>query len=314
MSDEPIVQTIDLSHRFGGRVALDRLNLAIPAATIFALLGPNGGGKTTLFRILCTLLLPTEGTAKVAGADVVSQRALVRRRLGIVFQHPSLDKKLTVIENVVHQGYLYGLRGRGLQTRSREALARFDLLDRQNDRAETLSGGLQRRVEIAKSLLHDPRLLILDEPSTGLDPGARADLMDVLRLLRDQHGVASLLTTHLMDEAEKCDRVAILDRGRLVAAGQPAELKASVGGEVITVRTKDADRFALQAREALGVAASVVDSTVYIERDRGHEFVPTLIQAFPGQIESVTVGQPTLDDVFLKLTGHRLSQERGLAD
>ncbi len=306
MGDEPIVQTADLSHRFGNRVALDKVNLAVAPGLIFALLGPNGSGKTTLFRILTTLLQPQKGMATVGGADVFAERALVRRRLGIVFQHPSLDKKLSVRENILLQGSLYGLSGPRLKSIGRELLYRFGLLDRAGDRVETLSGGLQRRVELAKCLLHRPQVVVLDEPSTGLDPGARADLMQMLRELRNEDGVTCLLTTHLMEEAEKCDRVAVFDRGRLIACDSPAILKSTLGGEVITVRAKNADHFAEAVRRRLSVGATVADGVVYIDSDKGHEFVSTLVSMFRDEIESVTVGRPTLDDVFLHLTGHRL--------
>lgn len=306
MPTDPAVETSALSHTYGSRPALDSVDLHVPAGTIFGLLGPNGGGKTTLFRILTTLLRASGGSARVAGADVLAQRPLVRRRLGIVFQHPSLDDKLTVMENLLHQGNLYGLSGSNLQAHARELLLRFGLGDRARDRVGKLSGGLQRRVELAKSLLHRPPVIILDEPSSGLDPGARADLMHMLCELRDRDGVTCLLTTHLMDEAAHCDRVGILDRGKLVACDTPAALTASVGGEVITVATTNAPRLADDAAKRFDVSAKAVDGLVYIERSRGHEFVPALVQAFPGQIDSITVGRPTLDHVFLRLTGHRL--------
>ncbi len=306
MAAEAIVELTSLTHRYGERLALHQVTLQVNRGSIFALLGPNGGGKTTLFRILTTLLTPTSGTARVAGADVATERDRVRSRIGIVFQKPSLDGKLTVLENLTHQGHLYGLSGRELRRRSGEAMERFRLGDRANDRVETLSGGLQRRVELAKGLLHRPEVLILDEPSTGLDPGARADLMVHLRELRERDGVTSLLPTHLMDEADRCDRVGILDNGRLVALGTPTALKATIGGDVVTIHSGNPDSLAARAKERFSCKADVVDGTVRIERERGHQFVPQLIEAFPGEIDSVTVGKPTLDDVFLHLTGHRL--------
>lgn len=306
MTDDPAVQTTSLSHRYGERLALDRVDLSAPRGSILALLGPNGGGKTTLFKILTTLLLPTEGTAVVAGYDVQRERDAVRGAVGIVFQKPSLDDKLSVIENMRCQGNLYGMSGASLISRSMELLARFDLGDRANDRVATLSGGLQRRVELAKGLLHSPEVLILDEPSAGLDPGARAGLMDQLQELRDRDGVTSLLTTHLMDEADRCDQVAILDQGKLVTTGTPAALKATIGGDVLTVSCDDPGLLSKLASERFDVSTKVLDGAVRIERDRGHEFVPDLIRAFPKEINSVTVGRPTLDDVFLHLTGHRL--------
>ncbi|MCH7595875.1 MAG: ATP-binding cassette domain-containing protein [Planctomycetes bacterium] len=306
MPDDPAVQTTALTHRYGERLALDHVDLKAKRGSILALLGPNGGGKTTLFKILTTLLVPSEGTASVAGFDVRRDRDAVRGSVGIVFQKPSLDDKLSVIENMQNQGNLYGMSGKGLRSRSMELLERFGLGDRAGDRVATLSGGLQRRVELAKGLLHRPDVLILDEPSTGLDPGARAGLMDYLQELRDRDGVTSLLTTHLMDEADRCDQVAILDEGRLIATGTPASLKGTIGGDVLTVRCDDPVLLSQKASDRFDVSTKVLDGAVRIERDRGHEFVPDLIEAFPGEINSVTVGRPTLDDVFLHLTGHRL--------
>ena len=306
MPDDPAVQTTALTHRYGERLALDHVDLKAKRGSILALLGPNGGGKTTLFKILTTILVPSEGTASVAGFDVRRDRDAVRGSVGIVFQKPSLDDKLSVIENMQNQGNLYGMSGKGLRSRSMELLERFGLGDRAGDRVATLSGGLQRRVELAKGLLHRPDVLILDEPSTGLDPGARAGLMDYLQELRDRDGVTSLLTTHLMDEADRCDQVAILDEGRLIATGTPASLKGTIGGDVLTVRCDDPVLLSQKASDRFDVSTKVLDGAVRIERDRGHEFVPDLIEAFPGEINSVTVGRPTLDDVFLHLTGHRL--------
>jgi len=306
MAGEATVELSSLTHRYGDRVALDRVTLSVDRGAIFALLGPNGGGKTTLFKILTTLVKPTSGTARVTGADVVAERNFVRGRIGIVFQKPSLDGSLTVLENLIHQGHLYGLWGRVLRRRAKEVLKQFRLTDRANDRVDLLSGGLQRRVELAKGLLHKPDVLILDEPSTGLDPGARADLMAHLQVLRDREGVTSLLTTHLMDEADRCDRVGILDEGRLVMLGTPSDLKATVGGDVVTIHGGNPDALAARANEKFVCKSQVVDGAVRIERERGHEFVPQLIEAFPGEIDSVTVGKPTLDDVFLHHTGHRL--------
>jgi ABC-2 type transport system ATP-binding protein len=286
-----------LTHRYGERVALDGVSFSVRSGEVFGLVGPNGGGKTTLFKILSTALTPSSGTARVAGIDV--RDGEVRRRIGVVFQAPSLDGKLTVAENLLHHGHLYGLSGGGLRQRIGEELARFGLTDRAGDRVEKLSGGLQRRVELAKSLLHRPEVLLLDEPSTGLDPGARRDLWDALRALK---GVTVLLTTHLLEEAERCDRLAILHKGKVVAIGEPMALRGEIGGDVVTVRSRDARQLAEAIREKLGEEAQVVDGTVRLSRDRGHEFVGRLVEAFPALIESVTVAKPSLEDVFMSKT------------
>ena len=299
------IETARLGFRYGDRVALDDVTFRVEAGKIHGLLGPNGGGKTTLFRILCTLQRPAAGWARVFGMDVAAEPDAVRRSIGVVFQASSLDRKLTSFENLLHQGRLYGMRGRALREKAAEALERVGLADRAGDRVETLSGGQQRRVEVAKGLLHSPRLLLLDEPSTGLDPGGRRDLWQYLTHLRGTSGVTVLVTTHLLEEAERCDRLGILDRGKLVAEGTPEELKKRIGGDVIVLGARDPETLSRLVRERFALEAAPVDSTVRIERERGHEFIAQLVEAFPGQIDSVTVSKPTLEDVFIHQTGHR---------
>ncbi|HXA08767.1 MAG TPA: ATP-binding cassette domain-containing protein [Chthoniobacterales bacterium] len=300
----------DLTHRYGDRIALDRVSLRIAPREIFGLLGPNGGGKTTLFRILSTLVRPSDGSASILGLDLLRETAALRSRIGVVFQAPSLDKKLRVRENLAHQGHLYGLSGTPLRERIDHLLLEFNLRDRARDLVETLSGGLQRRVEIAKSLLHRPELLLLDEPSTGLDPGARIDLWQTLYRLRDQQDVTVLLTTHLMEEAERCDRVAIIDRGRIVALNTPDALRAEIGGDVISARTKDATSLGERIATTLEVEVSVLNDEVRIEHSDGPAFITRLLETFPGEIDSVTLAKPTLEDVFIAKTGRRLSEEQ----
>lgn len=309
MSASPAVEVVDLIHRYGERRALDRVTFDVPRAGLFGVVGPNGGGKTTLFKILATLLRPTSGAARIDGLDVTTNAADVRRHIGIVFQRPSLDARLTALENVLHQGHMYGLRGAALRSRSKELLERFGLADRRDERVDRLSGGMQRRVELAKSLLHRPTVLVLDEPSTGLDPSVRLSLMRFLAELRDADGVTSLVTTHLMDEADDCDRVAVIDHGRLVAVDTPANLKAGIGGDVITLTARDPRRLAADVGARFSVKAEVVDHAVRIERERGHEFISRLVEAFPGEVQTVTLGKPTLEDVFVHLTGHGMDSD-----
>lgn len=303
------VQKLSHSYRARGRQAarqaLRGVTFAVEPGEIFGLVGPNGGGKTTTFHILSTYFPPTGGQVDVLGIDVGRHPEAVRRRLGVVFQSPSLDKKLTVRENLWHQGHLYGISGEALRRRISEMLARVGLADRENDLVQTLSGGLRRRAELAKGLLHRPSLLLLDEPSTGLDPGARRDLWDYLRELKEKEGMAMLVTTHLMEEAEKCDRVAILHEGSLVALGTPDALKAQIGGDVISVETPDPQGLCREIQTRFGAPARVVDGLLRLERAGGHEFIPQLVGAFPGQIRSVTLSKPSLEDVFIKQTGHR---------
>jgi len=300
-----LIRTEDLVHDYGPRRALDALTLDVPAGERFGLLGPNGGGKTTLFRVLATLLVPAGGRAEVAGLDVVGAPAAVRRRLGVVFQAPGLDGKLTVRENLRCQGALYGLPRRESARRADAMLARVGVAERADERGERLSGGLRRRVELAKGLLHEPDVLLLDEPTTGLDPGARRDVWTYLRSLE---GVTCLVTTHLMEEAEKCDRVGILDRGRLVALGRPDELKAELGGESVTVGAREPEAVAADLRARLGIDAAVVDGTVRFQHADAAALVPRIAAELGERVESVTLGRPTLEDVFVARTGHRFTE------
>ncbi|HTS16935.1 MAG TPA: ABC transporter ATP-binding protein [Verrucomicrobiae bacterium] len=301
----PLLAVESLTHRYGDRIALENVSFEVPAGEIFGLLGPNGGGKTTLFRVLSTLVVPREGNVRLFGVDIVSHQSEIRRRIGVVFQSPSLDRKLTVLENLRHQGHLYNLRGHELQSRIDELLSRFGMADRKPDLVETLSGGQRRRVELAKGLLHKPQMLLLDEPSTGLDPRVRRELTEYLGQLRDEFGMTILLTTHLMEEADHCDRLAILDRGRLVALSTPRQLKEKIGGDVISVETAQAQSLADQIAERFKVKASVLDGSVRVERANGHKFITDLVEAFPGQIDAISVHKPSLEDVFIRLTGHR---------
>jgi ABC-2 type transport system ATP-binding protein len=294
-----------LTHRYGERKALDNVTFDVPACEMFGLLGPNGGGKTTLFRILSTLVVPREGNVRMFGLDVARHQSEIRRRIGVVFQSPSLDRKLTVLENLRHQGHLYNLRGHELQSRINELLSRFGVADRRADLVETLSGGQRRRVELAKGLLHKPQVLLLDEPSTGLDPRVRRELTDYLEQLRDKDGMTILLTTHLMEEADRCDRLAILDHGRLVALSTPRQLKEKIGGDVISVETQQPQTLAEQIIRRFRIEAHVLDGSVRVERANGHKFITDLVEAFPGQIDAVSIHKPSLEDVFIRLTGHR---------
>jgi ABC-2 type transport system ATP-binding protein len=305
----PIVQTEKLTHTYGLRVALHELTFAVNAGEAVSMLGPNGSGKTTLFRILSTLVAPMDGSARILGYDLGSERQKVRPLIGVVFQSPSLDKQLTAEENLMYHGHLYGLRGSGLRSRARELLSRVDLADRAHERVGTFSGGMRRRVELAKGLLNRPRLLLMDEPSTGLDPAARLELWTYLQEVRKREGVTILLTTHLMDEADQCDRVAILDRGKLVAYDTPANLKERVGGDVITLTTRHPETVKELLREKLGLESEAGGGTVRLERPKAHQLVPSLIENLPGLVDAVNVGKPTLADVFMDSTGRSLSEE-----
>jgi len=302
----PAVTVSGLKYQYGKREALRGVDFEVGRGEIFGVLGPNGGGKTTLFKLLSTLLCHVDGEIRVFGEDLASHPDRVRRQLGVVFQSPALDIRLTVRENLQHQGHIYGLRGRELASRIQGTLDLVQLTDRMNDLVGSLSGGLQRRTELAKVLLHDPELLVLDEPSTGLDPGARRDIWSHLEARRRLKGTTVLLTTHLMDEAARCDRVAILHEGRLVALGHPDALTSEIGEDVILIVTPDPENLGPRVRERFGIDVEIRDDRLRIARFRAHEFVAELVEAFPGEIDTITFGRPTLEDVFLHHTGERL--------
>ena len=313
--DAAAVEIESVSHDYGAVRALDQLSLRIAPKTLFGLLGPNGGGKTTLFRLLSTLLTLQSGRVQMLGLDLARQAADVRRLIGVTFQHPSLDRQLTVRENLQSQGQLYGLRGAMLRERIAEVGAQLGLADRLADRCQSLSGGLQRRVEIAKGLLHRPRLLLLDEPSTGLDPGARHDLWALLTQLSREQQVTVLVTTHLMEEAERCDELAILHQGRLVAEGAPAALRASLGGEILTVEALPGSAVGELLQSRWNIAATVQsdsrDRTIWrAEIDRQVVPLGALLESLKELATGVSLTRPTLEDLFIQRTGHRFWAER----
>ena len=306
----PVISVEHLVHRYGDRSALNGVSFDVHPAELFGLLGPNGSGKTTLFRILSTIMLPTAGRATIMGCDAAQEPARLRRQIGVVFQAQSIDLKLTAYENLWHQGHLYGLQGATLKKRIQEILSRVGLADRAKELVETFSGGMQRRIELAKGLLHHPGVLLLDEPTTGLDPGARRDLWQYLQMLRDEEHVSVLVTTHLMEEAERCDRLAIMNEGNLVALGTPAELKSEIGGDVILLdAAQDASVLAERIRARFHVETTVLENQVRMEREGAHRFVTEVVEAFPGEIEALSVSKPALEDVFIRRTGHKFWSE-----
>ena len=251
------------------------------------------------------------GTVRILGYDLTTEVKAIRNLLGVVFQHPGLDVKLTVTENLRHHGHLYGLSGKTLHRRIAELLEYVDVSDRASDRVEVLSGGLQRRVEVAKAMLHSPRVLLLDEPTSGLDVTARRQLNDYLCVLVNTENILVLLTTHLLDDAEACNRIGILDKGTLVALGAPNELKAQVGGDVVLIEGEANETLATAIAERFGVSPVLRDGQLRVECERGHEFVRDVVAAFPSEIQTVRFGKPTLEDVFVKLTGNPFLERKG---
>ncbi len=305
-----LLEVQNLSYQYGTRKALQDLTFSVEKGEIFGFLGPNGGGKTTTFKILSTLFSAQPGQVKIFGMDLAQDKIAIRRRMGIVFQLPALDKKLKVRENLVHQGHLYGLSGKELQTRIDRDLERVGLKDREKEKVEKLSGGLQRRVELAKALLNNPELMILDEPSTGLDPAARKEFWSHLENLRQSQGMTVLVTTHYLEEADRCDRLLILDKGVKVALGKPEALKAEIGGEVLRLKSKEPTVLAAKLMEKLKIKTQIVGDLIQIEQPKAYHLVAPILEAFPDDVLSLTLGLPTLEDVFIHQTGRRFSEDK----
>lgn len=304
-----IISVHNLRHLYGERVALDNLSFEVEKSAAYGILGPNGCGKSTLFRILATLQRPASGEAAIDGVPISARGIDVRRKLGIVFQSSTLDARLTVGENLAIHAHLYGISGGMLRRAVDEALEFVRLDSRRNDLAGQLSGGQKRRVEIARALLHRPSVLLMDEASSGLDPAARHEMWDALHELRASRGVTILFTTHLMDEAENATRLLLMNQGRAVAEGTPNEIKSEVGGDVVLFEPARPE-LAAALRQAFGVAAAEINGEVHVEVSRGHQFIAEAVEALPGMIRSVSLRQPTLEDAFLKLSGALLNGGR----
>ena len=298
------VTTEGLSHSYGDRTALNDVSFSVLSGELFAILGPNGGGKTTAFKILTTLLRPAGGRAYIWGRDVVAERDQVRRLIGVVFQSPALDVKLTVKENILHHGHLYGLSGRPLRERIDESLERMALRDRARDLVETLSGGLRRRIELAKALLSRPRVLLMDEPTAGLDPGARDDFWRLINEMRSETGMTVIHTTHHLEEADFCDRIAIFDRGRLVALDSPVALRAEIKGDMVTLRGTDLGALESRLRTELGARSQLAGDCVRVLATDGHAFASAARESLGPLLDSVSIARPTLADVFRQRSGH----------
>jgi len=297
-----------LVKRYGGHTVLPGIDLEIPAGVLFALLGPNGSGKTTLFRILTTLIPPDGGSVMVDGCDVVAGAAAVRARIGVVFQSPSLDKKLTARENLRYGGALSGLHGAPLARRISELAGSLRIGEKLDSLVETLSGGQQRRVEIAKCLLTNPKILLLDEPSTGLDPSARMDLWALVATLRAEHGMTVVFTSHLMEESSRADLVGIMDAGRLVCVAPPGGLLAEAGPEVLRIATSSPEPVAAFLRDPCGLTPHILEGEIRATATDAHGTAARLTAAFPESILSATISKPSLEDVFLFKTGRRLNE------
>lgn len=311
MTTPPRLAVDGLQVRRGTRAVLSGLSLAVGAGEIVGLLGPNGAGKSTAFQVLTGLLRPDAGTLRLDGVEIPFGARELRARMGVVFQEPALDPRLTARENLLLAARLYAVPAAAARERAASLLAGADLAGREDEPVGRFSGGMKRRLEIARSLVHRPALLLLDEPTTGLDEAAFRRTWARLAELRRTEGLTMLLTTHRADEAEQCDRLAILDGGRLVADGTPDELRGRVAGDLVILEPTDPDAAAARITELLGAAPRRVDRRLVVERKDGHELVPRLVEALPpGTLRSVTVRRTGLGEVFLELTGHDLDGER----
>jgi len=306
---DSIIEVKDLVKKYGDLTAVKGISFAIERGEIFGFLGPNGAGKTTTINILCTLLGPTSGNAVLDGYDVVRDRELVRESIGLVFQDPSLDDRLTARENLEFHAYAYRVPKEERDQRIKEVLDMVELADRAKNRVETFSGGMKRRLEIARGLLHYPKVLFLDEPTIGLDPQTRNSIWEYIHELKKQHDITIFLTTHYMDEAENCNRIAIIDYGEIIALDTPEALKNQVGGDVVKITTENDEEAERVLVDDFGVEMIQDRDCLCFEVESGERFIPRFIREFPVSINSISLHRPTLDDVFLKLTGREIRQE-----
>jgi ABC-2 type transport system ATP-binding protein len=313
MNNGNILEVQDLVKTFGNLIAVDEVSFGVEKGEVFGFLGPNGAGKTTTISMLCTLLKPTAGTATVNGFDIIEQKNEVRESIGLVFQDPSLDDRLTARENLVFHAVVYHVPRDVRQERIKEVLDMVSLSDRADDRVETYSGGMKRRLEIARGLLHYPKVLFLDEPTIGLDPQTRNYIWEYIEDLKRREGITIFLTTHYMEEAEHCDRIAVIDLGKIIALDTPEVLKDNVGGDVIKLKTEDDDASKEELQRRFPELEMITDPECKLcfKTDKGEEFIPELIRDFGTKIVSVSIHRPTLDDVFLQLTGKEIRDEGG---
>jgi ABC-2 type transport system ATP-binding protein len=292
-----------LRKNYGELEAVRGIDLDVAGNEVFGFLGPNGAGKSTTIKILCTLASPTAGEAKVAGFDVVAERDEVRRHIGLVFQDTTLDDYLSAEQNLKFHAELYGIPSATVAPRLKHVMEMVGLWDRRASLVQTFSGGMKRRLEIARGLMHSPRVLFLDEPTVGLDPQTRASIWKYIRDLKHRETITIFLTTHYMDEAEYCDRIAIIDHGKIVALGTPEDLKAQVGKDRVQIKTADDDAAIAALRDKFGIEAVKREGLVTFAVDQGEQFIPRLFAELGVSIRQVHVARPTLDDVFLAHTG-----------
>ena len=304
-----VIKSKKLVKRFGNLEAVKGVSFEVKEREVFGLLGPNGAGKTTIINILCTLLTPAEGEATVNGFDVVKERNKVRESIGLVFQEPALDEYLTAEQNLRFHAYAYGIRKEILEQRLKELLKMMELWDRRKEKISKYSGGMKRRLEIARGLLHHQKVLFLDEPTLGLDPQTRRRIWDHILDLRKREDLTIFMITHYMEEAENCYRIAIMDYGQLVTLDTPDKLKDAFGGDVVSIKTENNEEAIRLLKEQYEVQPSQQNGAVSFTVQHGEEFLPGFVSSFPLQLLSIGLHRPTLEDVFLKLTGHTIREQ-----
>jgi ABC-2 type transport system ATP-binding protein len=306
---EHIIEVESLVKKFGDLVAVNDISFSVTPGEIFGFLGPNGAGKTTTINILCTLTRPTSGRASIAGLDVVRQQSQVRQMIGLVFQDPSLDERLSGLQNMRFHALVYGVPSSVREQRIEQLLRMVELWDKRNNKVQTFSGGMKRRLELARGLLHHPRVLFLDEPTLGLDPQTRNRMWEYVLELRRQEGTTIFLTTHYMDEADRAGRIAVIDYGKLVAIDTPAKLKRMVGKDIVSLKTDDNGKAAEEIKLRYKIEARHDGDGLCFEVVNGEEFLPIFLRELNTRIIGVSMRRPSLDDVFLKLTGHEIREE-----
>jgi ABC-2 type transport system ATP-binding protein len=299
----PAVSVNGLVKSYGEVEAVRGIDLEVHAGETFGFLGPNGAGKSTTINMLCTLVRPSAGSASVAGHDVVAERDEVRRNIGLVFQDTTLDGYLTAEQNLSLHAELYGVSRDVVTERLRQVMEMVGLWERRSSLVNTFSGGMKRRLEIARGLLHSPRVLFLDEPTVGLDPQTRSSIWGYIRELKTREDITIFLTTHYMDEAEHCDRIAIIDHGRIIVLDTPEALKASVGKDRVQIKTDDEEAAIAALAERFGIEAVLAEGAVTFGVPEGEQFVPRLFAELGRPIHSISVSRPSLDDVFMSYTG-----------
>jgi ABC-2 type transport system ATP-binding protein len=305
----PIIQVQNFSKKFKSLTAVDDISFTVNEGEVFGFLGPNGAGKTTTINILCTLLSPTAGAASIAGFDCVKQPDQVRSAIGLIFQDTTLDTGLTAYENLKFHAYLYNLDRKLAEKRIDEMLGVVELTSRKRDLIKNFSGGMKRRLEIARGLLHYPRVLFLDEPTLGLDPQTRNTIWEFINTLRQREKITVFMTTHYMEEAENCGRIAIIDHGKIIAEGTPAKLKEMVRGDIVRISTVDDRKAVVEIKGLFDITAREENGGLFLETERGEEFIPKLIHSLSMKTRSVSLEKPTLNDVFLKLTGRAIRDD-----